>query len=313
MKTISVVVPVYCNSETLRALMDELEKASRTLKGYAVEFVFVDDGSTDDSYEMLRQMSSDNRVRVVKLSRNFGSNAAIHAGLTHAVGEAVVIISADLQDPPEMIPDLVREWEKGFQVVLAARTNRVDGFLTRFFAAIFNRLFKKFVFKDFPRGGFDFALVDKKVRTILVDLREKNSYIFGQVLWIGFKRTVLHYERGARRGGRSHWTFVKKIKYLIDAFTAFSYLPIRLMAGLGFLIAGLGILYAITIVTLAVFFDYRIPTGWASLVIIVLTTSGTQLILMGVLGEYLWRVLDESRHRPLYVVESVVEKNRVVG
>ncbi len=308
MKTLSIVVPVYCNSGSLQALKVEFDKVAAALSEYVCEFVFVDDGSPDDSYLVLKELAADPRVRVVKLSRNFGSNAAIHAGLTHAKGDAVAIISADLQDPPEMIPDLVRSWEKGFSVVLAARNNREDGLLTRFFSNIFNQLFRKFVFRDFPRGGFDFLLIDKKVVTILVDLAEKNSYIFGQVLWVGFKRTVLYYNRRQRHSGRSHWTFLKKIKYFIDAFTAFSYLPIRLMSALGFIMATLGILYAGTVVILSRVFYYKIPTGWASLVIIILTVSGTQLILMGVLGEYLWRVLDESRRRPLYVVESVDEK-----
>ncbi len=268
--------------------------------------MFVDDGSGDNSFNVLMGVAQDDpRVRVVKLSRNFGSNPAILAGLTYARGDCAVVITADLQDPPELIPQLVDVWREGNQVVLGARRGRSDPFVSRLFAAGFNRLFRRFVFSDFPPDGFDFMLIDRRVIDILVRLNEKNSYIFGQVLWVGFKRQVIYYDRVKRKHGYSRWTITKKIKHFIDAFAAFSYLPLRAASTLGFLLAALGFLYALFIIGLRLFKDIQVA-GWASLTVVVLITSGAQLVLIGVLGEYLWRALDETRRRPPFIVESVL-------
>ncbi len=309
MALISVVVPVYCNSDSLDALKSRLDAMTRKLPEDRFEYVLVDDGSIDDSFLKLEALSrSDPKLRVLKLSRNFGSNAAMLAGLTYARGDCAVVISADLQDPPELIPELVARWKEGFRVVLAARKRRDDTLITRFFAGIFNRLFRRLVFKDFPSKGFDFMLVDNRVREILTRLEERNSYLFGQVLWCGFKRTVIYYDRAARQQGqsRSQWTFVKKIKYFIDAFTAFSYVPIRLISALGFLMASAGLIYAAVLVFLRLYTQRVFPPGWVLLTVLFLTVSGVQLIFMGILGEYLWRVLDDSRKRPLYLVETEI-------
>jgi dolichol-phosphate mannosyltransferase len=306
MALISVVVPVYWNAESLPHLLAALDKVAAALPDDSFEFVFVDDGSGDASYTVLEQFAGeDARVRALRLSRNFGSNPAILAGLAHAKGDCVAVISADLQDPPEKIPEMVAQWRAGNEVVLAARATRHDPPLSRFFASGFNFLFKKIVFNDFPRHGFDFMLLDRQVVDVLVDLQEKNSYIFGQVMWVGFQRVVIYYERQEREHGQSRWTVAKKIKYFIDAFTAFSYLPLRLATLMGFIMAGFGFLYAIVIVFLRL--TSQIPiSGWASTTVIVLMASGTQLILLGIVGEYLWRVLDESRKRPPYIVRSSV-------
>jgi len=306
MARVSVVVPVYFNAETLTALMERLASVSASIPEDDFEFWFVDDGSGDHSYEILVQLAKmDHRVHVIRLSRNFGSNAAILAGLSYAKGDCAVVISADLQDPPELIPQLLSSWHQGNQVVLAARQTREDPVLSRFFSSIFNRLFRRLVFHDFPANGFDFMLVDRRVVDILVRLSEKNSYIFGQTFWVGFKRHVIYYDRVKREKGRSRWTIAKRIKYFVDAFTAFSYLPLRAASSLGILTAGLGFLYALFIIGMRVTQNIPVP-GWASLTVVVLITSGVQLLLIGVLGEYLWRVLDESRRRPPFIVESVV-------
>lgn len=309
MALISVIVPVYCNSKSLDLLKSRLDAMAQKLPGDRFEYILVDDGSSDDSFLLLQRLSqADPGLRVLKLSRNFGSNAAMLAGLTHAQGDCAVVISADLQDPPELIPELVGHWKNGFRVVLAARKKRDDALMTRLFAGIFNRLFRRLAFSDFPARGFDFMLIDNQVREIIVHMQERNSYLFGQVLWCGFKRTVIYYDRVARAQGqgKSKWTFVKKIKYFIDAFTAFSYVPIRLISTLGFLMAAAGLLYAMVLVGLRLWSQYEIPPGWAMLTVLFLTISGMQLIFMGILGEYLWRVLDDSRKRPLFLVESTV-------
>ena len=306
MALISVVVPVYYNAESLPLLMERLASVAAAIPEDEFEFVFVDDGSGDDSFNVLQHLAKeDTRVRVIRLSRNFGSNAAILAGLTYARGDGVVVISADLQDPPELIPQLVAPWREGNQVVLAARRKRSDPFVSRALATAFNHLFRRFVFRDFPPDGFDFMLLDRRVVDVLVALREKNSYILGQTMWVGFKRQVVYYDRLERSHGRSRWTTAKKIKYFIDAFTAFSYLPLRVASFLGILLAGLGFLYALFIIGLRLATGIQVA-GWASLTVVVLVTSGVQLVLVGILGEYLWRVLDETRQRPPFIVASGV-------
>jgi dolichol-phosphate mannosyltransferase len=303
---VSVVVPVYYNAESLGELLRRLRVVADQYPGFDFEFVFVDDGSGDDSFALLRDESrADSRVRALRLSRNFGSNAAILAGLTHARGDAVVVLAADLQDPPELIPELLEAWQAGAEVVLAARRGRDDPWLTRVFAAAFNRLFRKFVFPDFPPNGFDFMLISGRVAALLARMAEKNSYIFGQVMWVGFARRVVYYDRAAREHGESRWTFTRKIKYLIDAFTAFSYLPVRAASLLGFLLALAGFAYAVLVVVLRLLNLIREP-GFAALMVVLLVAVGGQLIVTGMIGEYLWRVLEESRQRPVFIVDAAI-------
>jgi len=303
---VTVVVPVYYNAASLPLLKERLFNTAATIPEIVFEFIFVDDCSGDNSFEVLRELAEgDDRVRIIRFSRNFGSNASIQAGLAYARGDCAVVITADLQDPPELIPELYAAWKEGNQVVLASRRNRGDPLISKFSAAVFNHLFRRLVFRDFPPSGFDFMLIDRQVINVLVESSEKNSHIFGQTMWVGFKRRVIYYDRGKRIHGRSRWTIAKKIKYFIDAFTAFSYLPLRVATVVGIFLAGLGFLYALLIIGLRLTVGLPI-VGWASLAVVVLITSGAQFILVGVLGEYLWRVLDEVRHRPSFIVESLV-------
>lgn len=306
MALISIVVPVYWNAETLPLLKQKFEAIAYQFPQDDFEFVFTDDGSGDHSFAVLSDLAhGDKRVRVLRLSRNFGSNPAILAGLTHCTGDCAVVISADLQDPPERIPEMIDHWKDGKEVVLAARRQRDDPFPSSLFATIFNQLFKRFVFPDFPEKGFDFMLIDRAVIDIVVGLQEKNSYIFGQVMWVGFNREVIYYDRTAREQGQSRWTFTKKVKYFIDAFSAFTYLPLRLATAVGFIMGGLGFLYTLVVIGLNLLSSVPIQ-GWSSLIVVVLVASGTQLILIGILGEYLWRVLDETRKRPAFIVHKTV-------
>jgi polyisoprenyl-phosphate glycosyltransferase len=305
--TVTVVVPVYWNQATLAALLERLRTVADELLPDELEALFVDDGSGDDSYELLRAAAErDERVQVVRLSRNFGSNAAILAGLTFARGDAIVVIAADLQDPPELIPRLVREWQDGAEVVVAARRSRDDPFFSRMLSGVFNRLFRRFVFRDFPEGGFDFLLVSRRVARVLANMAERNSYIFGQAMWVGFERRVVEYDRAAREEGRSRWTLGKKAKYFVDAFTAFSYVPIRAASLLGFVLALAGFLYAAILIVLRATGAISNAPGFAALAVLILVAAGTQLIVIGIIGEYLWRVLEESRRRPAFIVDTAV-------
>lgn len=300
---LSVVVPVYGNAAELRALHARLSAASGSVASLESEYVFVDDGSRDDSFEVLTALAAqDVRVRVLALSRNFGSNAAILAGLAQARGDAAMTLAADLQDPPELIPQLVAAWRGGAEVVLAARRKRDDPLPSRLLASAFNRLFRLLVFPQFPKGGFDLVLMDRRVVDTILSMPEKNSYLFGQVLWVGFRRATILYDRAARTSGRSGWTLWRKVKYLIDAFTAFSYLPVRVASLLGLLLAGLGFAYAALVIVLRLRGDIVEPRGFSALLVVILVTAGAQLVVAGLTGEYLWRVLEEVRPRPPYVV-----------
>jgi polyisoprenyl-phosphate glycosyltransferase len=221
-----------------------------------------------------------------------------------------VVIAADLQDPPELIPELIEHWQAGNDIVLAARQSRDDPFVSRLFAATFNRLFRKLVFPDFPRDGFDFLLASRRVVRQLVAMNERNSYIFGQIMWVGYKRHVVYYNRSAREEGKSTWTVAKKVKYLIDAFTAFSYLPVRAATLLGVLLGLCGFLWAF-IVILARLFGWIPEAGFAAVMVALLVLSGTQLVVSGLIGEYLWRVLEESRNRPTFLVAETANTEMI--
>lgn len=308
MGLISVVVPVYQNAASLADLAARLGRVAVSCAPRPFEFVFVDDGSHDGSLEILRDLSRDDqRVRVLKLSRNFGSNAALLAGLVSASGDAVVAVAADLQDPPELIPEMLRLWEEGHKVVLAARRSRRDPMLTRALAAVFYFLFRRFAIKTMPGKGFDFFLVDRRVRDLLAGIQENNAYLMGLILWLGFAPAIIQYDRAERevRYGVTAWTFWKKVKYFVDSFVAFSYMPVRAASVLGLVVVILATAYAAVVLYLSVFRGFPVG-GWASLMLVILLVSGIQILMLGVLGEYLWRNLEETRHRPRFVVESVL-------
>lgn len=312
MTLVSIVVPVYNNAQSLPLLAKRLDNLASEKPDFEFEFIFVDDGSHDDSFAVIRALAGeDSRIRIVKLSRNFGSNPAILAGMAHAKGDCVGFVSADLQEPPETFVEMLARWEAGDKVVLAVRKDRKgDPWPTRLFAGVFNWLFKKFVFPGFSPQGVGFFLVDRQVANVVLQCSEKNAHLIGLVLWSGFEFSTVTYERARREYGKSEWTFSKKLKYLIDAFAAFSYLPLRLSSALGLLLAVAGSLYALVIIVLRIL--NLVPVaGWSALAVIVLLTSGTQLIMLGVIGEYLWRSFEASRQRPLFVVDVVVEPQEV--
>lgn len=308
MASISVVVPVYYNEASLPALWQRLDHLAAAHHQHTFEFIFVDDGSGDGSYRVLRDFSRrDARVRVIKLSRNFGSNAAILAGITHARGDCVGFVAADLQDPPEALGEMVACWEAGHKVVLAVRRDRAgDPWLARIFAGVFNRLLRRFVFRGFPAEGVGFFLIDRQVAEVLMGCHERNAHLIGLILWSGFAYCEVGYDRAERQHGKSRWTFGKKIKYFVDAMTAFSYLPLRLASILGLLLSALGGVYALALVVMRLL--NQIPVqGFTALMVVVLLMSGVQLTMLGIIGEYIWRSLEAARQRPIFVVDTVLE------
>lgn len=301
---LSVVVPVYGNALNLPDLFPALEKAV----GPEAELVFVDDRSPDDSWDLLQEYARRRpRTQAVRLSRNFGSFTACVAGLSRANGKAAVLISADLQDPPELIPEMVALWKRGRQVVLAARREREEGLLQRAFSRFYYSVMRRFVFPEMPRGGFDFVLIDRVVIDAVVQAAEKNTTLMGLILWLGFDRETIHYTRRRREKGRSMWTLRKKAKYFIDSVLAFSYFPIRIVQGFGAMMAFGGFAYALFLIVLK--FTDGIPIqGWTALMVVNLMIGGGIFLVLGVMGEYVWRILDEVKRRPLFVIDTVVDE-----
>lgn len=307
MSLVSIVVPVYHNASSLPDLLIKFQKLADQNQQDVFEFVFVDDGSADNSWEVLQQLAeNERRILLIKLSRNFGSNLAIVAGLSVAKGEAVVVIAADLQDPPELIHDMLQHWRAGRKVVLAARKTRDDPKLTAYLADVFYVLFRRYAIKTMPKGGFDFFLIDRQVCDLINNIEEANPYLMGLILWLGFAPVIIYYHRLERekRYGISMWTFTKKLKYFIDSFVAFSYFPVRIASLMGFTLSCLGILYALFIIFATIFWEID-AQGWSSLMVVLLVVSGVQMVMIGVLGEYLWRNLDETRKRPRFIIETL--------
>jgi len=270
--------------------------------------VFVDDGSGDASYQRLEEVvaAAPERVRVVKLTRNFGQAAAILAGFREARGHCCVVMSADLQDPPELILEMVGRWAGGaHKIVIATRAEREDDAPARWASRVFYRLMRRVAVPNMPEGGFDFFLLDRTVVEFVNGTEERNTFLQGQILWTGFRPEVIPYTRRKRALGRSRWTVTKKVKYFIDGFVTYSVLPIRLITGVGLLVSLLSFGYAAVIFVAKL--AWGIPLqGWAPLMIVILLLSGLQLVMLGIIGEYLWRNYHETRRLPNFVVEGVL-------
>ena len=305
MSKVSIIIPVYFNESNLPPLMDRLLALSSD-NTYEFEYIFIDDGSGDNSYAILQEFAAkDSRIKVIKLSRNFGSFVASLAGIRNATGDCLTIISADLQDPPELILEMAKEWKSGYKVVLAVRKGRKDSVIVELTSSFFYWVMKKFVMSNMPPGGFDFFLIDKKVAQIVSRCQEKNTSLVGLILWLGFDHKLIHYNRSKRDLGKSMWTFRKRFEYFVDSITAFSYLPLRLASILGVAISFCGFLY-IGYIFYLYFFIMIPPPGWSTIMVVVLFVSGIQLIILGMIGEYLWRNFDETRRRPVYVVDEAI-------
>jgi polyisoprenyl-phosphate glycosyltransferase len=307
MAFISIIVPVYFNAPSLASLQERLSRLASALPDHEFEFIYVDDGSGDDSFDVIKSLvQADQHVRAIRLARNFGSNTAILAGLTYARGDCAGFIAADLQDPPEALAEMITSWQAGNKVVLAIRKDRHgDPVLTRIFSNLFNTLFKKFVYAGFSPQGVGFFLIDRQVVDVILACKEKNAHLIGLILWSGFALETVTYERQKREHGRSRWSFGKKFKYFVDTFVAFSYLPLRLASALGLILAMFGGIYAIVLVILRLFKDIQVE-GWTALMVALLLLSGVQLFILGVIGEYLWRNFDATRQRPLFVVDELL-------
>ncbi len=306
MSKISIVIPVYYNADTLMLLYEDMkEKILGKLGEY--ELVFVDDGSGDESWEIMNEIKKlDANVRCVRLSRNFGEHAALLAGLSVCTGDCAVTKQADLQEDSEIILEMYESWKKGNKVVLAVRKERDENIIKKAFAHMYYVLIHKFVEKRMPVGGCDCYLIDRQVIEVLERLDEKNSSLTLQVLWAGFKTDEIYFHRRDREIGKSRWTLAKKIKLVLDSMMSFSYFPIRFMSGLGVAYAILAVIMMIRVMIEK--FTVGTPIlGWASLMCVVLFSFGIMMLMMGILGEYVWRALDASRNRPPFLIDEIAE------
>jgi dolichol-phosphate mannosyltransferase len=312
MKKISIVIPVYFNEQNLLDTVPRLiQLTHHNSKNYFFEIIFVDDGSKDNSLSILidYQRKYPDIIRVAKLSRNFGSMAAIAAGFSIANGDCVGVIAADLQDPPELFVQMIESWEKGNKLILAVRENREDSFFARKFSNLFYKLVRKYALESYPSGGFDFLLADKQIITEINKISEKNTNIMSLIYWTGFDPVLIPYTRKKRKKGKSRWTFSKKIKLFLDTFVGFSYVPIRALSAIGLMVAIASFLYGAFILLSWIFWG-TVVQGWVPMMIILTFTAGIQMLMLGVLGEYLWRGLDETRKRPLFIIDKIYEKEK---
>jgi len=306
--TFSIVAPVYNEAENLPILYRRIREVMDST-GESWELVLVDDGSRDGSTDTIRQLGiEDSRVRPVIFARNFGHQIAVTAGLDFARGQAVVIIDSDLQDPPEVILDMIERWREGYQVVYAVRSEREgETWFKKFTASFFYRLIYRITDVKIPLDTGDFRLLDRQVVNVLTTMRERHRFLRGMASWVGFRQTGVSYRRAARFAGSTKYPFRKMLKLALNAITSFSYFPLQVATYLGFISAGLSII-AIPIVAflrLAVGTPAaRALTGQATTLIAVLFLGGVQLISLGILGEYIGRIYDEVKGRPLYITSE---------
>lgn len=305
MSKISIVIPVYYNEDTLMMLYKDMqEKILDQLGDY--EIVMVDDGSGDDSYKVMQEIQAldPKNVKLVKLSRNFGEHAAILAGLTQCTGDCAVTKQADLQEDSTLILEMYESWKRGNKVVIAVREERDEGAIKKLFANLYYAIVRKCIDKNMPKGGFDCYLLDRQVIKVLEMLDEKNSALTLQVLWVGFQSEKIYFHRKDREVGKSRWTFSKKFKLVMDSMMSFSYFPIRFMSGVGVFFAICSFLWIIEVII--EYFVIGTPIrGWSTLMCLILLSTGLILLMLGMIGEYVWRALDASRNRPPFIIDEV--------
>lgn len=301
---VSIVIPVYYNEDNLRPLYEDLKKKFIDVIDYEYEIIMVNDGSLDNSYAVMKELADKNpNIKIISLSRNFGSHAACLCGLSYATGDCAIVKSADLQEPTELLIEMVESWKEGNNVVLACREGREESKSQIGFANLYYLLVRKTALPNMPRHGFDIYLVDRKVINVLESLDEKNSAITGQILWSGFRTGRVYYTRKAREIGKSRWTLQKKIRLVSDTLFSFSTIPVRFLEVIGLLSFFIALIWAFyTFVSKVT--GQIVVSGWTTLFIFNLFSFGINMISLGILGEYIWRTFDASRNRPPYIIEE---------
>jgi len=303
---ISIVVPVYNEEEVLSELYRRIRQVMDQLND-PWELILVDDGSVDRSAELMRELyEQDPRVKGLSFSRNFGFQEAVTAGLAYATGDAVILADADLQDPPEVIPSLIAKWREGYQVVYGVRIHREgETWFKKLTAKVFYRTIHRITSVNIPLDTGDFRLMDRLVVNAILRMPERNRFLRGMVPWVGYRQVGIPYERHARYAGDSKFTSVSQmLPFALDAITSFSYFPLQMATYLGFIIAAISLIAIVIVVVLRVFGQHQELTGQATTLVAVLFLGGVQLISLGIIGEYLGRIYDEVKDRPLYLVDE---------
>lgn len=307
MTRLSVLTAFFNEAPNLPRLRERLDAALEQLD-VEPEILLIDDHSTDGSAEIATNwVKTDRRTSYIRLSRNCGSHAAYSAGLAKCRGSCAVLLAADLQDPPETIPELLAKWREGYHVVWAVRDGRAgESWSTRFFAGVYYRLMRRLGLSEMPPTGADFLLVDRKVIDAYNAIPEKHTSFLAMILWMGFRQTSVRYVKQARWAGRSKWTLGKKLKLFVDSIVSFSYAPIRMTSWLGALLIACGLVYA-GVVFVAWMAGHAVASaGFAALLLALLIGQGAVLIALGTIGEYVWRAFDEARGRPRYILEEYI-------
>ncbi|MFZ5988727.1 MAG: glycosyltransferase family 2 protein [Bacillota bacterium] len=314
----SVVVPLYNEEEVLLETYNRLKKVMDSLNE-PYEIIFVNDGSRDKTAPMAYEIcNKDKNIKLIDFARNFGHQTAITAGMDFAEGEAIVVIDADLQDPPEIIPKMLEKWREGYDVVYGKRLERKgETFFKKFTAKMFYRFLRKMTDVDIPLDTGDFRLIDRKVCEALKLVNERNRYIRGIISWLGFKQTGIEFNRDKRFAGETKYPLKKMLKFAFDAITSFSYKPLKLASYFGMLLSFCSFVYLLVVLYTRLFTDHVQP-GWASTLGVNLFFNGITLMILGIIGEYIGRIYDEAKGRPLYIVKqtrnfSEDKTNRITG
>lgn len=305
-KKISILIPAYNEQEVLQPLYERLVMLAGKTSDYDFEFLFVNDGSRDKTLEIIKSYAEkDNRIAYVNLSRNFGKEIAMIAGLDNVTGDATVIIDADLQDPPELIPQMIRHWEEGFDDVYAKRRSRSgESFLKKKSSELFYKLLQKSTNVPIQIDTGDFRLLDKRCVEALRGFRESQRYTKGMFSWIGYKKKEILYDRDPRVAGETKWNYLKLINLALDGITSFTTAPLRIASVFGMVISLLAFLYIVFLVVRTIFFGSDLA-GYPSMMAVMLFLGGVQLLSLGIIGEYIGRIFNETKQRPLYFIEEL--------
>ena len=306
-KKINIIIPCYNEQESINFLIESLNNEIKKIKKIEFNYLLIDDGSKDNTFEVIKSLCSKYKfISGIKLSRNFGSHKTVSAGLDFSKEyDAIINFTADMQEPPSLLPNLIKKWQDGFEVIWTVRKSRKQSLLGKFFSKLFYFIFLKISYlKNYPKKGPSGCfLLDKKIVNNWSSFKEQNRMVLGLISWMGFNQTSIEYDQDDRKGGKSSFSFFKLVNLAIDSFVAFSFIPIRLISYLGVIFSFFSFIYALYLIYNKIYSDNLID-GWASLMVLILFIGGIQLITLGVIGEYVWRGVDESRNRPLYLISE---------
>ena len=308
-KLISYIFPIYNESENIDLLYKTIKGVVKTNKNYVYEFIFINDGSKDDSLTKLRQLQEkDDSVVVIDFARNFGHQIAVTAGIDHASGDAIIIMDSDMQDPPRVSLELISKWEEGYDVVYAQRRSRKDTFFKKMTADAFYRLLQRVADIDIPRNTGDFRLIDREVASQLKRFKEHNRFLRGMVSYIGFKQIAVQFDRDERHAGVTGYPWKKMVRFAADGIFSFSSAPLKAISRLGYVMAVLSILGVLYALGVKLFFPETVIEGWTFIIISIFLVGGIQLVMLGVLRSYIGRIYTEVQDRPLYGIRRIYKK-----